>query len=392
MALRVGIIGTGFAARAHADALRRIPDVELVAVASRDAQRAHEFARAYRLSEAHVDYLALVQADQVDAVHVCTENDIHAQLATAALAARKHVLCEKPLGVDASQTRALTHAAAEAAEDGIVSGVCFNYRFFPLVREIRERLVQSSNGPPHLVHGRYLQDWLLNPTDWNWRVDPVVGGASRAMADIGSHWCDLAQFVLQQRVTRVFADLGVLHESRWRPAAASPTFSSPRHNGHSPVAVSTEDFGSLLLRFENGTKGSLVVSQVSAGRKNNLVIQIETGETSYAWDQENPDRLWVGSRRGPNLEVVRDPDALSGAAAALSHYPPGHVQGWPDGLWNMIAAFYSAAGAGRPDRAANSGVASFAEAHRQVQLVEAAALSSRVQQWIDVDELAPVNA
>jgi len=386
----VGIIGTGFAARAHAEALRRLPEVKVVAVASRSAERALAFAGEQRIDTAYPDYFALVEDPLVESVHVCAPNDAHAELCVAALRAGKHVLCEKPLGIDSDETARLVELAAEAAEAGVVSGVCFNYRFFPLVSEIRERL-RVSTGPPHFVHGTYLQDWLLKPTDWNWRIDPTVGGASRAVADIGSHWCDLAQFLTGDRVGRVFADVGVLHDERLRPDNAAATFKSPPENGGSLVPVTNEDFGTLLLRFDGGAHGAVVLSQVSAGRKNSLVIELDAPTAAYVWDQENPERAWVGAREGPNLELLRDPVELGAAAAALSHYPAGHAEGWADALRNMMAEFYGAVGA-RHSATSVCSVASFAEAHWIVQLVEAAALSGHLGRWVNVGEAAPVRA
>jgi predicted dehydrogenase len=388
---RVGIIGTGFAARAHVDALRRLPEVEVVAVASRSGARARRFAREHGIDGVHSDYRELIENPAVDSVHICAANDVHAALCTLTLESGKHLLCEKPLGVDSGETALLAALAAEAAGSGVRSGVCFNYRFFPLVWEIRERLSDPAARPIHFVHGSYLQDWLLKATDWNWRVDPAVGGASRAVADIGSHWCDLAQFVMRDRITRVFADINVLHESRQRPEHASGSFSPTSPNGSSSVAVVNEDFGMLLLQFESGARGAVALSQVSAGRKNGLVIELDGPSASFVWNAENPERAWVGSRAGPNLELVRDPLALTGGAAALNRYPAGHVEGWADALRNLMTSFYDADEAPAGGTSHPRSVASFAEAHRIVELVEAAALSSRDGRWVDVGEPATVS-
>jgi predicted dehydrogenase len=391
MRIRVGIIGTGFAARAHVDALRRVPAVEVVAVASRSMDRAKRFAREYGIDGVHSDYEGVIKNPRVESIHICAANDVHAELCTLAMRSEKHVLCEKPLGVDSGETAALATLAAEVAAHGVRSGVCFNYRFYPLVCEIRERVSEPAVGPVHFVHGRYLQDWLLKATDWNWRVDAAVGGASRAVADIGSHWCDLAQFVMRDRITRVFADINVLHESRVRPDHAVGSFSPASHNGSSSIEVVNEDFGTLLLQFASGSRGAVTLSQVSAGRKNGLMIEFDGPSASFVWDAENSDRAWIGSREGPNLELIRDPLALTGAAAALSRYPAGHTEGWADALRNLIADFYEAVDAAPGGTGSPGAVASFAEAHRIVELVEAAALSSRSGRWVEVGDRAGVT-
>jgi predicted dehydrogenase len=383
---KVGIIGTGFAARAHADALRRLPGVQLAAVASRDRERAEGFAREHGIARACGGYAELLSDEDIAAVHVCAANDVHVELSTAALRAGKHVLCEKPLGSDARETAQLAALAEEAARGGVVSGVCFNYRFFPLVREIRERLAAGDAGPVHLVHGAYLQDWLLDESDWNWRVDERVGGPLRAVADIGSHWCDLAQFLTRDRIEGVLADLGVLHRSRRLPADGLATFARPERagDGDGAAPVTSDDFAGLLLRFASGARGVVVLSQVSAGRKNGLVIEVDARSASFAWNQEDPDRAWIGTRDRHNLEIVRDPATLSPQAAGLAHYPPGHAEGWPDALRNLVADFHgSVAAAGRGEAHASS-CASFAEAHRLVELVEAVGESHRLGRWVEV--------
>jgi predicted dehydrogenase len=388
---KVGIIGTGFAAGVHAEALRRLPQVQLVAVASRDPQRAQAFAGQHGVARAHASYAELITDGEVESVHVCASNDAHAECTAGALRAGKHVLCEKPLGIDSSETALLVELAEEAARRQVVAGVCFNYRFFALVRDIRERLHSGVPGPAHFVHGAYLQDWLLEETDWSWRVDPSVVGTSRAMADIGSHWCDLAQFLLADRIASVFADVGVLHDFRIAPSQETETFARPSGDGSTALPVAGEDFATVILRFENGAHGTLILSQVSAGRKNGLTIEIDAKSAAFAWNQEDPDRAWVGARKGHNVELVRDPATLSGDVAALSHNPAGHVEGWTDAFRNLVEDFYASVAAARDGRAHESSFATLAEAHRLVELVEAVAASHRLGQWIDVGQLVPVS-
>lgn len=390
MSTSIGILGTGFAARCHVDALRRLPSVEIVAVASRDPQRAERFAQDAGIPRAYGSYDELISAPYIDAVHVCAANNHHASLSAAALRAGKHVLCEKPLGIDARETAELVEIADAAAAHGVISGVCFNYRFFPLVREIRERVAAGDAGPVHLVHGAYLQDWLLEADDWNWRIDPDEGGPVRAVADIGSHWLDLAQFITGDVIDAVFGEVGVLHSSRNLPSDTRPTFTRALSDSKEAVTVTSEDLAGLLLRFSGGARGVVTVSQVSAGRKNRLSIEINSGAASFAWSQETPERAWIGRRDAPNMEVVSDPATLHPASARLSHYPPGHVEGWPDALRNLMDDFHAAIQARRKgDRYATS-FATFSEAHRLVQVTEAVSESTRTGTWTRIEESAPL--
>ena len=380
----VGVIGTGFAATSHVEALRRVPEVELVALAGSSREKAENLAGTWGGgAAAYGDYRELLADDRVDVVHDCTPNHLHADVNAAALTAGKHVLSEKPLALDASETADLVDAAADA---GLVAGVCFNYRHFPLVRQLRALVASGESGPFHLVRGAYLQDWLLERTDWNWRLEREKAGASRAVGDIGSHWLDLAEHVTGDRVVAVCAELGTLHAERLRPTGGVETFARADDGERTSVAIDTEDFASVLLRFAGGARGVLTVSQVTAGRKNRLLLELDAARSSFAWDQEEPNRLWIGRRDGPNAELPRDPSLLVPEAAALAHYPGGHQEGWPDALRNLFADFYGAV------RAQIDGVdhhpffATFADAHRTMRLVEAIVASDADGAWVEVGD------
>lgn len=380
----VGVIGTGFSASAHIDALRRVPGVRVAAIAGSDATSAAEAAERFDIERAHSHWTGLLADDSIDAVHNCTPNHLHSEIASAALAAGRHLLSEKPLAIDSVEGARLVAAATAAAGAGVASGVCFIYRHYPLVGELRARLRRGETGPAHLIRGTYLQDWLLESSDWNWRVDPLAGGPSRAVADIGSHWLDLAQHVTGDRVAAVLADVSIVHPVR-RGCRAFTT----DNDGFDEVAVSTEDAASVLLRFESGVKGALSVSQVSAGYRNRLNIEIDTGSASYAWHQEQPDELRIGWRDRANEVLVRDPVLLSPAAAALAHYPAGHPEGWPDALRNLFVDFYEAIDHRRKGKDRPSAVATFADAHQIIQIVEAIMRSSREERWVELAHTSP---
>lgn len=390
--VRVGVAGTGFAATSHLDALRRVPGVEVVAVAGSDLPRAQELAARFGIPRAYGDHLALLDDDAVEAVHNCTINSRHTELSLAALEAGRHVLSEKPLATGCGESARLLEAAERAAARGIVAAVCFNYRHYPLVAELRRRVASGEYGRPHLVHGSYLQDWLLSRTDWNWRLDAEQGGISRAVADIGTHWADLAQHVLGDPIVEVLADLVTLHPTRLRPAEHVGTFRANGPGEQVPVAVESEDFGSVLFRLRSGARGVFTVSQASAGHKNGLVLRVDAATASFEWEQERPDRVWIGRRNEPNLELVRDPALLGGAAAAAVRLPAGHPEGWSDALANAVEDFLETVRAAREGRDHDRTIATFRDGHDRVALVEAIVESHRAQRWTRVALVEEVAA
>jgi predicted dehydrogenase len=376
--LRVGIVGTGFAASSHVDALARVPGVRLSGLVGSSPERAREAAERLGLDPSIVAPDLDAMLDQVDAVHNCTPNYLHAEVTTTALGAGVHVLSEKPLAMGGEEAARLVSTAGET---GLVTGVCFTYRHFPMVQEARSAI---AGGAVHLVHGSYLQDWLLLKGDWNWRVESDKAGSTRAMGDIGSHWVDTVQHVVGDRVVEVMADLGRLHEVRLRPRAEVETFGRSGEAPQVPVPVNTEDFGSVLLRFAGGARGAFVVSQVSPGRKNRLWFEVDTGMSAFAWDQEEPNHLWIGRRDGANADLPRDPDLLSASAARLVHYPAGHQEGWPDALRNLFVDFYAAVEARRRGETFDATLASFEQAEQVTRVIEAIAESHRTRAWAPV--------
>jgi predicted dehydrogenase len=372
------MIGTGFAAGAHIDALRRIPSVEVVAIAASSDAKANAAGRRFGIDRTFRDYRELLAYDGVDAVHDCTPNHLHRAINQDALRAGKHVLSEKPLGLDSDETAFLVEVAAEAKG---ISGVCFNYRHYPLVRQARAMLERGDIGRPHLIHGGYLQDWLLFPSDWNWRIDPAKGGTSRAIADIGSHWMDLLQYVTGHRIAEVLAVLDTVHEERQRPRKEVETFAQASGDTLEPVWIQSEDAATVIFRTDRGLRGTFTVSQVSPGWKNRLFFEIDAANGSLAWDQEDPNRLLIGRRDQANLELPRDPSMLSPEAAALVHYPAGHQEGWPDALMNLFIDFYAAVAARNASADYQSSFATFEDAHRITQAVEAILSSHRTGSW-----------
>src|SRR3954454_17314429 len=371
--LRVAIAGAGFVGGLHARAAR-LAGARLVGVSPSTPQRAEPGAGELDAERAFDTSEALAQADDVDVVHVCTPNHLHEPLAAAALAAGKHVICEKPLALDAAGAQRLVDAAAAA---GRHAAVPFVYRCYPTVYEARERVRTGETGPLRLLHGTYLQDWLLTPEDDNWRVDPTLGGASRTFADIGSHWCDLAEFVSGHRITRLSArTLRAITERRH--AEGQRAFASGGGEGEMRP-VETEDAAVMQFETDGGALGSMVVSQISAGRKNRLWLEVDGAEASLAFDQEDAESLWVGRREAATL-VRRDPQYLSADAARLARLPAGHPQGYADCFDLFVADVYAAI---RGDELPH-GVPTFRDGLRAAQIIDAVIASARDQRWVDV--------
>jgi predicted dehydrogenase len=359
--LRAGLIGAGMIGALHARAARQA-GARLVAVAASSPERSAA-AAAHLGAERAATAEEVATAPDVDVVHVCTPNDLHRPLAEAALAAGRHVVCEKPLATDLGGAAAL---AGQAAGAGVVAAVPFVYRFYPTLREARERVRTGDTGPVRLVHGSYLQDWLLNPEDGNWRVDAAAGGASRAFADIGSHWCDLAQFVTGQRVTRLSARTKIAVPERRGPDGT-------------PVRVTTEDAVTLQFETDGGAMGVAVISQVSPGRKNRLWLEVDGARAAVAFDQEAPETLWRGARDGMGI-VPRDPEAMSAAAARYAVVPPGHPQGYADCFDAFVADTYAAVRGGT----APDGLPTFADGLAAAEITEAVLVSAATERWVEV--------
>lgn len=377
--LRVGVIGVGFVGMAHIEALRRL-GVQVVAAARGNVERGTAGAvAALPPIAASVD--ELIDDPSIDAVHVASPNNVHAAQAMRCLAAGKHVICEKPLAVTAAETAELL-AAAERS--GLVHAVCFNIRFYPLNQHMAAEVAAGALGPPTLLTGSYLQDWLLRDTDWNWRLDEVAGGPLRSVADIGSHWLDLAQFISGQRVVEVMADLHTFVPVRQRPVVEPHTFSGPDpEQASEPVEITNDDAAGILLRFTDGARGVLTVSQVAAGRKNALSLQISGSASSFGWCSEEPDVLWQGHRGQPNQLLQRDGTLMNDAGVAATVLPVGHVEGYADTFRSLFAAVYADVAAGGPSKWPS--YPTFADGHDAMLVTEAIARSAGSGRWEPVE-------
>jgi predicted dehydrogenase len=350
--LKAAVVGTGFIGLVHVEALRRL-GVEVAGVVGSSPERARAKAGAFPLPPVYESLEHALSDPAVDVVHLTSPNHLHHPQAKQALAAGKHVVCEKPLALDATESAELLELAERS---GLVHCTNFNHRFYPQCREARDRVLAGELGELWSVHGSYLQDWLLLPTDWNWRLEPELGGPLRAVGDIGSHWLDLVEFVGGRRIEAVLADLVTVLPTRQAPAG--------------PVEVASDDVAHVLLRFEGGMRGACTISQVSAGRRNALSFELDGSEGALAWTSERNEELWLGHRGRPNELLWRERGTV----------PPGHPEGFQDTFKDLYAAVYAAVAAGEP----GDGYPTFRDGHRSNALGDAVLRSYREERWVEV--------
>ncbi len=377
--IRVGVIGGGFIGPAHIESLRRLGYVEVVALSASSQQSAERKAAELFVPRAYGDYRALIADPEVDVVDISAPNVYHYPAAKAALAAGKHVVCEKPLGMTSAESAELL---ALARSSGLVHAVTFNARFYPLLQHARALIRRGELGDVYLVHGDYSQDWLLLDTDYNWRVEAAQGGTLRAVGDIGSHWLDLAQFLTGLPVRRVLADLATFIPVRQKPTRPIETFATadaPRE----PVTMETEDAANILLRLGERARGNLLVSQVSAGRKNSLRIEVNGSRGSLAWDGERPNELWIGHRERPNEVLIKDPALLDEAARPYARYPGGHDEGFADTHTAINRAIYDYICAGGYPSGREPDFPTFADGHHENVIGDGILESAHTQRWVD---------
>ncbi len=379
--LRTGIIGGGFIGAQHVEAVRRLGYVDVLAIADSTIDRASPSAEQFHIERAYGSYQELLADPEIDVIHNCTPNVLHYEINRAALEAGKHVVSEKPLAMNSEETASLVEIASKS---GLLAAVNFNHRGYPMVQQARAMVKNGDLGNVRLLHGSYMQDWLLYATDWNWRLDPVAGGKSRAVADIGSHWADLVQHVIGQRIVRVFADLRTVIPQRKRPIAAARTFGTAEQAAGEDVPITTEDYAAILFETDGGANGVFAVSQVSAGHKNELSFEIDGSQTSVRWTGDDPNELWLGYRDRPNQMLTKDPALVAPEVRPFTHLPGGHAEAWPDALKNVFAQMYAAARDGDVDPAADQMFATFVDGHRSSLLVDAVLESARSKTWVDL--------
>jgi predicted dehydrogenase len=378
--VNAAIIGLGFVGRAHLEALRRL-GINVKGILGSTPERSKAAAETLHLPHAYVSLDELAADPSVHVVHLCTPNHLHFPEASQLLRAGKHVLSEKPLTMDSRESAALVSLVKEM---NLVGGVAYNLRYYPLCQEAHVLIKQGKIGQVRLVHGSFLQDWLLFPTDWNWRLETKLGGDLRAVSDIGTHWLDLMMWMTGSKVSELCADLATVLPTRRRPKGRVETFQKAGNMETEEVLISTEDYASVLLRFENEAHGVMSVSQVSAGRKTRLWFEIDGSEGSLAFNSESPNTLWIGRRDRASEVLPKDPGLMTPEARGYAAYPGGHAEGYPDTFVQLFKDFYSYVAAG--DFRAPRTFPTFETGHHEIVLCEAILESSQKRSWVSLGE------
>ena len=377
---KAGIVGAGMMGPIHTEALRRLGNVEVIALAEANDDLAKKKSREMGIPTPYGSLAGMLRNDDIDVVHVCSPNHLHYRMVKQVMKAGKHVVCEKPLALTTKESRELVRLVRKAR---LANAVGFNYRMYPLVQQAKRMVETKQVGEIYAVHGSYLQDWLYLATDWNWRLEPKRAGASRAVADIGSHWCDLIQFITGEHVVRVLGDLRTVHKTRMKPKVEVATYAGkklkPSH--HKPVRINTEDYASVLFALSGGSHGAFTVCQVAAGRKNRLYYEIDGSKCALAWDEERPEELWIGRRERPSEIMLKDGGHLDPKAAAYAHFPGGHPEGYPDGAKNLLANVYAHIARGLRGKAHYP---TFEDGHNEIAICEAILRSAGTGKWTEV--------
>lgn len=378
--LKAAVVGTGFIGPVHIEALRRL-GIEVTGLLGSSKEGGQKRADALRLPKAYGSLEELLAEPGLDCVHITTPNYLHKPMVEAAITAGKHIVCEKPLAMDSSEGE---HLLALAEKAGIVHATNFNFRFYPLCREARSMVQGGNLGAIFQIYGRYVQDWLLKETDWNWRLEPDLGGDMRAAADIGSHWLDLTRFISGQDVTEVCADFATFLPVRKKPLVPLETFAGKelQPDEYEERAIHTEDYASILLRFSGGARGVLTVSQVAAGRKNRNEFEINGSQGSISWNSERVEELWLGHRDRPSEVLMKDPGLMSEFGRSIVEAPGGHAEGFRDTFKMLYSRVYAAIEAGGPP--AEPDYPTFADGVYALRLGEAILQSAQERRWVTV--------
>jgi len=378
--IKTAIVGTGFMGKVHAENVRRLGNVEIAAVVGSRPETARKFAESAGIPIATSNIQDVLDNREIAAVHICTPNVDHFPMSLAAIDAGKAVLCEKPLTMNADEARRLVDVAARK---NAVNCVEHNLRYYPVVQQMRQMIAHGDLGEILIVQGTYSQDWLLYDTDWNWRLDSKSNGKLRVMGDIGTHWMDMIQHLTGLGITAVCADLATFHKKRKRPKGSIETFSGKKAQAgeYDEVSIDTEDFGMVMLRLGEKARGAFTVSQMSAGCKNHFAFEIFGTKAGVAWNQEQPDTLWIGHRNEPNQIIIKDGSLFYPEAAAFADLPGGHSEGYDDSHKQVFKHFYARVA----DPAAPIDYPTFADGLREMVLLEKVAESAAKRGWVEVE-------
>lgn len=374
--ITAAVIGTGFIGTVHIEAIRRM-GVTVKGVLAGTVQSTESACKRMNLERAYKDITAIASDSEVNIVHVTSPNALHFEQVLFLLRAGKHIICEKPLALSVAEGESLLTLANS---QNLVHALCFNTRFYPMVHEARELVKSGTIGKPRYVFGSYHQDWLLLDTDWNWRLEEEKAGELRAVADIGSHLIDQISFVSGLEVEAVLADLHTIVKERNKPLGPVQTFTIDSSSQREKVRMFSDDAAGVLVRFRNGARGTLSISQISAGRKNNLAWEISGSDSAIAFESVEPEKLWIGHRGQANQISLKDPSTLSENAAKNAFYPGGHIEGFGETFASLFERVY--ADIDKPVRIHD--YPTFIDGIESMRITEAIAQSSKTQKWVEI--------
>jgi len=379
--IKIGLIGTGYIGKVHLEILRRIPGVEIAGVADADQGLARRVAEALEISKVYQDASALLEDPRVDVVHNCAPNNVHFEFNKKAILAGKDVLSEKPLALDSKESADLVKLAAEHKT---LTAIDFCYRYYPVVQEAAARVRRGDLGEVRAFVGHFLQDWLFYDTDYSWRLDPRAAGRANVIADLGSHWCDLVQFITGRKIVEVMADLRTCIPKRKKPKAGPLSFSTQKNVPYDEVEVTLDDYAAMFLRLDNGARGNFTTCQVCAGRKVDLELQVFGSKESYAWSHVHPNTLWVGHREKGNELFYESSQLQVEETQKYAALPTGHPMGYHDAVYNLFRDYYAALAAKREGRPFEARFPDFRTGHEEMRVIDAAVESSRSGRWVKI--------
>ncbi|MCX5642498.1 MAG: Gfo/Idh/MocA family oxidoreductase [Candidatus Omnitrophica bacterium] len=379
---RVAVIGTGYIGAVHCEQLLRLPNVMLAGVADKNPRLASEAAQQFGAEKIYQNAGEVIADRTIDVIHNCTPNNLHYEINKQALESGKQVFSEKPLALSAKESSELTRLAEKKKA---VTGINFCYRYYPVVQEAAVRIARGEIGTVYNIMGNYLQDWLLYPTDYSWRLDASMSGASNIVGDLGSHWCDLAQFVSGLKITEVMAELKTILPVRKRPKNKETlTFSAATDSEYEDVKISLDEYCALLLRFDNGASGTFTTSELAAGRKCNIDLQVYGSESSLAWNHERSAELWLGHRDKPNQIFFESPNLQAPETRRFARLPSGHPMGYMDAILNLFRDFYQAIELKEEDKKPDFRLPDFQAGHEEMLILEAAIRSRESGAWAKI--------
>ena len=375
---KVGLIGTGYIGIIHLEMLRRFAEIEIVAVADNNPQSANDVANKFNVPKVFYNASELIQDNQVEIIHNCTPNNLHFQINSEAIKASKDVLSEKPLALNSKESSDLV---ALAEKFNTVHGVNFCYRYYPVLQEAAARVRKGNLGDVRLVLGHFLQDWLSFETDYSWRLDPKAAGISNTMADLGSHWCDLVQFVTGLKITEIMAEFHTILPTRKKPKSGPLSFSVSQNDDVEEVKIPVEDYATIFIRLENGARGNFSTCQLAIGKKVDIDLQVYGSKESYSWNHVHPNAITIGHRDKANEIFYESPILQTEDTRKYASLPTGHPIGYHDTIFNFFTDYYAAVAAKRDGKKIQTNFPDFYDGHSEMKIIEAALRSSRSGGW-----------